>query len=226
LSEKPLPWSNIYQSADNQRLFDVYSELIHLKKTEPAFSTSDFSLDASGATKRLILRHDDMDVVLIANFSVIPANINPAFTQTGTWHDFFRDTNLTVSDVAAPITLLPGEFRMYTTKLIPGARRGLVSTDLDDESSSLPTELALLPNYPNPFNPSTMLSFDLPQSGDVTLEVFDVLGRRVALLLNQSPITAGRHELSFNANNLASGTYLVRLTAGGSIRNSKIQLIK
>jgi len=226
LSEKPLPWSNIYQSADNQRLFDVYSELIHLKKTEPAFSTSDFSLDASGATKRLILRHDDMDVVLIANFSVISANINPAFTQTGTWHDFFRDTNLTVSDVSASISLLPGEFRMYTTKLIPGQRRGLVSTDLDDESPAFPTELALLPNYPNPFNPSTMLSFDLPQSGDVTLEVYDVLGRRVALLLNQSPLTAGRHELSFNANNLASGTYLVRLTAGGSIRNSKIQLIK
>jgi hypothetical protein len=102
----------------------------------------------------------------------------------------------------------------------------MISTDLDDEPTSLPTELALLPNYPNPFNPSTVLSFELPTRGDVSLEIYDVLGRRVASLLSNRTLPAGRHEHVFDAHNLASGTYLVRLTSNNLVRNQKILLIK
>jgi glycosidase len=226
LTEKPLPWNNIYLNTENQRLFSVYSEMIRLKKTEPAFSTTNFTMDTGGAVKRIILQHEDMDVVLVGNFSVIESSAAVNFTKTGTWFDHFRGTSITISNVSNTFPLLPGEFRLYTSKQIAGDRRGMISTDLEDEISTLPTDVKLMPNYPNPFNPSTVLSFELPSTGNVTLEIYDILGRKVASLLSNHTLPAGRHEHVFDARNLASGTYLVRLTSGDLHRHQKIQLIK
>ncbi len=226
LAEKPLPWNNIYLNADNQRLFSVFAEMIRLKKTEPAFSTTNFTMDTGGAVKRIILQHEDMDVVLVGNFSVAESNAAVNFTKTGTWYDHFRGTSITINTVANTFPMLPGEFRLYTSKQIAGDRRGMISTDLDEEISTLPTELRLMPNYPNPFNPSTVLSFELPARSNITLEIYDILGRKVASLLSNHTLPAGRHEHIFDARNLASGTYLVRLTTSDIVRNQKIMLIK
>ncbi len=226
LAEKPLPWNNIYLNADNQRLFSVFAEMIRLKKTEPAFSTTNFTMDTGGAVKRIILQHEDMDVVLVGNFSVAESNAAVNFTKTGTWYDHFRGTSITINNVANTFPMLPGEFRLYTSKQIAGDRRGMISTDLDEEISTLPTELRLMPNYPNPFNPSTVLSFELPARSNITLEIYDILGRKVASLLSNHTLPAGRHEHVFDAYNLASGTYLVRLTTRDIVRNQKILLIK
>ena len=80
-------------------------------------------------------------------------------------------------------------------------------------------------NYPNPFNPSTIISFDLPSSSNVVLEVFDVMGRRVAQLLDgQQP--PGTHEVTFRADHLPSGVYTYRLTADGVSQTRSLTLIK
>jgi Secretion system C-terminal sorting domain len=86
-----------------------------------------------------------------------------------------------------------------------------VITAVDETNAGVPDRFALIGNYPNPFNPSTTIKFVLPQTSDVTLEVFDVLGRRVAtqLLGVQQP---GEHSVQFNAARLASGMYNYRLT--------------
>lgn len=78
------------------------------------------------------------------------------------------------------------------------------------ENSGLPSQFALLGNYPNPFNPSTTIKFVTPQQSDVTLEVFNMLGQRVAVhdLGSRSP---GEHAVPFTASNLASGVYNYRL---------------
>ena len=65
-------------------------------------------------------------------------------------------------------------------------------------------------NYPNPFNPSTQIGFTLPESAQVSLAVYDVLGRQVQLLLDGA-MEAGSHEVTFDASDLPSGTYLYRL---------------
>ncbi|MEP4922934.1 MAG: T9SS type A sorting domain-containing protein, partial [Balneola sp.] len=96
----------------------------------------------------------------------------------------------------------------------------------DEPEIELPTSVELQQNYPNPFNPSTSIGFGLPQSAKVTLEVFDVLGRKVATLLNAQNKTAGRHTINFDALNLASGMYIYRLQAGSSIITKKLTLIK
>ena len=80
-------------------------------------------------------------------------------------------------------------------------------------------------NYPNPFNPSTLISYRLPQSGKVTLKVYDPVGNEVATLVNQEQ-SAGRHEVSFDAGHLSSGVYICRIIAGDFVKTIKMSLVK
>jgi hypothetical protein len=80
-------------------------------------------------------------------------------------------------------------------------------------------------NYPNPFNPSTTINYQVPSAGQVKLVVFDALGRQVSSLVNEFQ-NAGSHSIVFNANNLSSGIYLYRLTAGSVTLTKKMQLLK
>jgi Zn-dependent metalloprotease len=95
---------------------------------------------------------------------------------------------------------------------------------------SLPETFTLNQNYPNPFNPSTQIKFELPETAEVTIKIYNIVGQEVATLVNQE-MQAGFHNTSFAADNLASGVYIARLTAIGSsgsqiIREIKMQLIK
>ena len=82
------------------------------------------------------------------------------------------------------------------------------------EMDGLPTEVTLVGNYPNPFNPETVIRFGLPTAGRVRIEAFDLLGRLVRTILDETT-PAGWHEVRFDAAGLPSGTYVYRLTAGG-----------
>jgi len=91
--------------------------------------------------------------------------------------------------------------------------------------SELPQVFALNQNYPNPFNPSTQIQYALPESVNVRLDVYNVMGQRVATLVNdQKP--AGYHTVTFDASRLASGTYLYRLIAGNHVITKKLLLVK
>lgn len=94
-----------------------------------------------------------------------------------------------------------------------------------DRSVDLATEYVLSQNYPNPFNPSTTISFNLPQSGNVTLTVYNVLGQQVATLVNGA-LSAGTHSVPFNASRLASGVYVYELRAGSFIQQKRMMLVK
>ncbi|MBO6792864.1 MAG: T9SS type A sorting domain-containing protein [Balneolaceae bacterium] len=102
--------------------------------------------------------------------------------------------------------------------------RGL-STSNENEFG-IPSEFALKQNYPNPFNPSTNINFALPQSSKVTLTVYDMLGRKVATLLNGSEMPAANHSVQFDASALASGMYIYRIEAGSFVSTRKMMLIK
>ncbi len=87
------------------------------------------------------------------------------------------------------------------------------------------TEYALQQNYPNPFNAQTSITFDLVQGGAVALTVYDMVGRRIATLLDGS-LDAGRHIVSFDADKLPSGMYLYRLEVNGFATQRKLLLLK
>jgi len=100
-----------------------------------------------------------------------------------------------------------------------------LSTNIQDEVSEVPSEFVLSQNYPNPFNPTTSIEFSLPQAANVNLSVYDVIGRRVAVLVS-GQMTAGRHNVNFNASNLPSGMYLYRLTTPSGAITQKMILMK
>jgi len=113
----------------------------------------------------------------------------------------------TQSVVKTRVTVLPG--------------RKVVS---EESSSDLPISFAL-GNYPNPFNPSTTIRFELNERGRASLEVFDVSGRRVQVL-HEGDLSQGVHEFRFNADNLPSGTYLYRLTTPTATKTETMTLVK
>ena len=111
----------------------------------------------------------------------------------------------------------------------PQSRFTLIITDgevvSNEFDSGLPAAVALDQNYPNPFNPSTVIRYQLPVNSEVSLKVFDVLGREVANLID-GRMEAGYHQVTFNARDLASGMYLYRLQAGNKVFTKKFTLIK
>ena len=88
-----------------------------------------------------------------------------------------------------------------------------------------PTEFKLLQNYPNPFNPTTVIEYQLPVASYVSLKVYDILGREVAVLVNENKI-AGYYNVTFNAKNMPSGVYFYRITTGSYSNVKKLILLK
>ena len=100
-----------------------------------------------------------------------------------------------------------------------------ILTGVDEHPQPIPREFSLEQNFPNPFNPSTVISFKLPVSSFVLLKVYDLLGEEIATLANglKQP---GTYKVTWNAVGLASGVYLYRLEAGSFIETKKLLLVR
>lgn len=111
------------------------------------------------------------------------------------------------SDIYRPLTLTRGEA-------------------VTNERLTEPVQFELNQNFPNPFNPTTTIKFSLPNAADVKLEVYNMIGQRVATLINNQSYTAGTHDINFDASNLASGVYFYRIQAGSFTQQRSMTLIK
>jgi len=132
-------------------------------------------------------------------------------SQDGT-HLVVRQSDSGYSEGVAPVTSISSTVRLGPTAA--GAGPG-----------ALPVEAALRQNYPNPFNPSTTITFSLPEAGPVKLEVFDLLGRRVGLVVD-GVMPPGTHAVPFDAADLAGGMYLCRLRAGEKVFIKKMSVVR
>ncbi len=102
----------------------------------------------------------------------------------------------------------------------------LTRVDTELENFEAPTSISLNQNYPNPFNPSTNISFALPSAQNVTLKVYDMLGREVATLFNNQRMSAGEQTVSFDATGLSSGVYIYQLVGANTTITRRMTLIK
>lgn len=100
-----------------------------------------------------------------------------------------------------------------------------INSQPEDPAPRKPTEYVIYQNYPNPFNPNTTIRWQIPEANNVTLKVFDILGREVATLVAEYR-TAGRYDTEFDASHLPSGTYICRLQAGEFVESRKLILLK
>ena len=110
-----------------------------------------------------------------------------------------------------------------------------ITTGVKEIKPNLPLTYALYQNYPNPFNPSTTINYNLPETGHVTLKVYDILGRVVATLVNEEK-NAGSYSVQFsakggsasggNADKFAGGIYFYRMQVGNFVQTKKLILLK
>ena len=101
----------------------------------------------------------------------------------------------------------------------------LVTSVEQIENELLPTEFRLEQNYPNPFNPSTTIRFAVPKASHVTIQIYDVLGRQVATLVDEE-YQAGVYKVVFEAGDLTSGLYIYRIQTEAFTQSRKLMLLK
>lgn len=103
--------------------------------------------------------------------------------------------------------------------------RWTTTTGINQISSAVPDKFNLYNNYPNPFNPATVIKFDVAKSQLVKIVVYDLLGQEVSTLINQN-MSPGSYEVDFNAGGLSSGMYFYRIETAGYIQTNRMMLIK
>ncbi|GHA55278.1 alpha-amylase family glycosyl hydrolase [Pontibacter akesuensis] len=209
---KPLRWE--YQNdPERAKLFQVYSELIHLKTTLPVFATDDYNLDFSELVKRLTLVTPDMKVFLIGNFDVKKQSPATKFPIAGTWYDYFSGEEVQVSNPNETIVLQPGEFRLFSTQPLEASVPNLLPwsrTVLSVEDDFAAGQGLVL--YPNPAPESVTISMDNAYRGPIQVQVLDVTGRRVHSrnFIKTSEVLQQPLELG----TIPNGLYYLEVTAG------------
>ncbi|MBU1101752.1 MAG: T9SS type A sorting domain-containing protein [Bacteroidetes bacterium] len=133
-----------------------------------------------------------------------------------------------------PAWPVPENLAYTNTSLQTAGSNGLPVGDLNwfpnvtgvEDTEELPSEFNLANNYPNPFNPSTNINFTIPSTGEVSLKIYDVMGREIKTVLEASQQSAGTYNYSVNMNGFASGIYFYSLQHNGNIQTKKMMLLK
>lgn len=181
--------------------------------------------------------------VTVQNFSFTPANITIAHGDTVNWnctagfHNVRHLGNPSLfgnTAASAPWTYQfvfnnSGDSVFHYDCEIHSQMQGAVTVQPPNAAEPLthstPVSFSLSQNYPNPFNPVTHIRFDLANTGPVTLDVFNLMGQKIAELVN-SPLSAGSYNVSFDASSLPTGLYVYRLAADGQTVQKKMMLLK
>ncbi|MCH8496016.1 MAG: T9SS type A sorting domain-containing protein [Balneolales bacterium] len=166
-----------------------------------------------------------------ADLSGIPSDwtVTLVDTETGVstdmlnaaYYDFSLASTMKKSadqELGAPLTIADNSSR-FKVSITDGTNTSM------EAISDMPSEVKLAQNFPNPFNPTTRISYELPAESQVRLAVYDLLGRQVAVLVNDR-MSPGEHSVNFNAASLSSGVYIYRLEASGVVLTQKMTLVK
>jgi hypothetical protein len=207
-------------TSDNSRLICVYSG----QQTDTSsynFSFNDIYLsysDDDGATwttPRNLTNTPNLDEIypVISKTGNFATNVGITYKLS----EFPGSTSFT--NTATPISLNYQIYRRYDP--VTGNPIGVKTI-----SNEVPQLYYLHQNFPNPFNPSTKIRFELPKNDNVTLKIYDAAGKEVVILVNNEFINAGLKEVEFNASNLASGVYYYVLKSGSFTDSKKMILLK
>jgi hypothetical protein len=124
-------------------------------------------------------------------------------------------------------SLLDCSWGLGSTRSDMGAYAGgdSAAVGIGQDTPTMPGRFSLFPNYPNPFNPATTIRYELPQFAEVTVEIYDILGRKVATLVS-GPQQPGPHRVVWDGGEYPSGIYFYRLKTNDFVETKKMLLIK
>lgn len=226
LSTKPIKW-DYYLNVSRKSLFDVYTQLIKLKLTPnylSTFTTSNSTYDLSSNVKWLKLTTDSLNVVVIGNFDVSAASTNISFPNVGTWYSYLTGTTRTATGGLETINLQPGEYYVYTNKDV---RNSTVTALMPTGPINLNMQMTIAPN---PTRQNAMLRYDLPENGQVSINMLSLEGNRLSSIYKGYQ-TKGVHSLSLNNSfsdigSVPNGMYLVQLLINGKQKIEKLIIEK
>ena len=215
LGEKPPRWDYMHDWRRNY-LYRQASALIKLRQEHDAFRTEDFELLLSGSMKKIILRHESMDVLILGNFRTSDYTIDPTFTHTGDWYEYFSGDKLVVTDVNEWLLLDPGEYRIYTDVQLPVPEIG---TGLSEPGLSSGENDVYL--FPNPSSGNVSIRCRMPDAGYLIIDVYSISGV-LQKQLREKANSPGFHDIQINLSDLPSGMYFIRTQSGRSVSNTKL----
>jgi hypothetical protein len=218
LAPKPIRWDYYTNEWRRHYVNIIFSALAGLKTTEPAFATTDFTIDAATAVKRIFLRHSTMDVVVLGNFDVINQDVVPGFTKTGMWYEFFSGDSLYVSNVDAPISFHPGEYRLYASKRLPKPQYTAIN-----ETTERPSDGTVFV-YPNPSSGIFHFELNLPSSTEISIRIFNSHGQLVNTL-TEAKLSRGINTVTSDVRGISPagpGIYFYRLEGNNIHASGKL----
>ncbi len=127
--------------------------------------------------------------------------------------------------LALPTTFDPGKGVLTGTMTRLGIYGVVRMSDVDGELEAVPTQFTLYQNYPNPFNPATTIRYDVPRASRIRLSVYDLLGREIAVLVDEERLP-GRYSVGFEAGNLSTGVYFYRLSTPELSQVKKLVVVR
>ncbi len=198
---KPSRWD--YMDDPNRKhLYFTWKALIDLKDTLSLFETSNYDMSVSTSQKRIRLTSPSLSMVIIGNFDVKESSINPDFYSTGKWYDYLSGSEIEVTNIADPITLQAGEFRIYTDKKLN------TPDYLSVNENSTNNETLKVTVFPNPSGSETTLNLSLLSSQQISVGLFDLQGKQITNIFSGSQ-NYGTHSYRIDVNNLTKGLYLI-----------------
>lgn len=207
LDTKPQPqWTENWLGDSNRnKIYNDWAKMIALKKAEPVFLGTATMANTTTLTVNIKITNSNLtsaqlkDVVILANFETTAQNMIPGFQYTGAWYNLMDNSTINVTDVNAPISLAPGEYRIYGNK----------QANLAIEDFEKGNQVSL---YPNPVADYFTLGFKTSK-----VDIYSITGQLVKTFN-----TNGNTEYQFSASGLASGLYLVKTFD----ENNKVRVVK
>jgi len=221
-SVKPLKW-DYFLDPDRHKLYLIYKLLNNLRKTQPVFGTDNYSFSLSTPLKQLQLIHPSMKVNILGNFGVTASSINPLFPQPGKWYEYFSADSINVLNVNDPISLQPGDYRLFTTKKLESPKYILGVENLEQAGKE---HFATV--YPNPSSEIFNFEIKSPVPTPASVSIYDISGRMIRQLrtnISADGIQSVEWDGKLANGSVASvGIYIVHIVT--TVRFETIKIIK
>ncbi|MBZ4036293.1 T9SS type A sorting domain-containing protein [Flavobacterium sp. 17A] len=207
LDTKPQPqWTENWLGDSNRnKIYNDWAKMITLKTVEPVFLGAATITNANSKTVNIKITNSNLtsaqlkDVVILANFDIVAQNMVPGFQYTGSWYNLMDNSTINVVDVNAPVSLAPGEYRIYGNK-----QANLAIEDFEKGNT--------VSLYPNPVSNYFTLNFQASK-----VQIYSLTGQLV-----KTYNTNGNADFQFSVSDLTSGLYLVKTVD----ENNKVQVVK